>query len=60
MEMMIQYALLLLLVVLLLVRVFFGAALKRRLLGTPADRDEHFALKPVPVRAPVFKHRNDV
>ena len=60
MEMTLQYTLLLLLVVLLVVRVFFGPALKRRLLGTPTDRDENFALKPVPARAPVFEHRNDV
>ena len=60
MEMILQYTLLLLLVALLLVRVFFGPALKRRLLGTPADRDEDLALKPTPVRAPVFKHQNDV
>ncbi len=60
MEMTLQYTLLLLLVVLLMVRVFYGPVLKRRLLGTPADGDENLSLKPVPVRAPVFKHRNDV
>lgn len=46
MEMTLQYTLLLLLVVLMLVRVFYGPALKRRLLGTPADGGENLALKP--------------
>lgn len=58
METTIQYTLLLLLVVLLLVRVFFGPALRRRLLDKTVDRDENLALKPAPVRAPVLQHRN--
>lgn len=44
MEMIIPYTLLLLLIVLLLARVFFGPALKRRLLDTPTDGDKDLAL----------------
>ena len=58
MEMTLQYTLLLLLLVLLLARVFFGPALKRRLLGTPVDRDQSLALKPAPVHVPVSQHRD--
>ena len=60
MEMTLQYTLLLLLVALMMVRVFYGPALRRRLLGTPADGDENLALKPIPMPAPVFQHRNAV
>ncbi len=51
MEMIIQFTLILVLAALLMTRVFYGPALRRRLLGIQKDADDNRALKPVPVHA---------